>query len=290
MSEKVGWLAVCDNGDAVMCNRVWSSSTGYDVILQRYAAADGATVWERRYGSTGTVGDEPRGMARDAAGDLLVAGARRSDFMALKFSRVDGSLLWSVDYNGPAASYDAANCVAEGPGGEVVVSGFTSSPTYSWNVTTIGLDPSSGSRLWASHYDGGGSGQSGEAKLLVPSAQGDLYVCGYFYGLDTDSDMMALRYQVGPPAGAEEAPGRPHRLEITPNPTSSTARIQVSVCRPGPVRIAVYDVSGRREAVLQDGTLAAGRYDFAWDGAPGFHLVRVDTPEGSVTRKIVRTR
>jgi hypothetical protein len=290
VSEKVGWLAVCDNGDAVMCNRVWSSTTGYDVILQRYAAGDGATIWERRYGSAGTIADEPRCMARDAAGNLLVAGARRSDFMALKFSGVDGSLIWSVDYNGPAASYDAANCIAEGPGGVVVVGGFTSSPTYSWNVTTIGLDPTSGSRLWAEHYDGGGNGQSGEAKLLAPSPQGDVYVCGYFYGLDTDSDMMTLRYQVGPPADVADAIASGAQIEITPNPASSPAHIVVSLNRPGAVRIAVYDVTGRREAVMQDDMLSAGRHRFAWDGAPGVHLVRIDTPEGSVARKLIRTR
>lgn len=289
VTEKVGWLAICDNGDAVMCNRVWSSSTGYDVILQRYAAVDGATVWERRYGSSGNTGDEPRCMVRDAAGDILVAGGRHSDFMILKFSRVDGSLIWSSDYNGPAASYDAANCIAEGPGGTVVVTGFTSSPTWSWNVSTIGLDPTSGSRQWAVHFDGGGNGQSGEGKLLASNAQGDVYVCGYFYGLSTDSDMMSLRYATGIAASVDtQTSAIP--LTVTPNPSSTPMAISFEVVDTGPVRVIVFDPSGRREAIVHEGVLATGRHRFVWDGPAGAHLVRVETPLGASTRKLIKLR
>jgi hypothetical protein len=289
LAEKTGWLAVCDNGDAVMCNRVWSAATGYDVILQRYAAAAGATVWERRYGSAGSVGDEPRSMVRDAAGDLLVAGGRQSDFMALKFHGNDGSLLWSVSFNGPTGSYDAANCVTEGPDGTVVVAGFTSSPTYSWNVSTVGLDPDDGALLWAVHYDGGGAGQSGEGRIVTADRHGDVYVCGYFYGLDTDSDMMTLRYSTDASSGVTEwrAAGP---VSIHPNPSTSTAWITLDVDRGEPVRIALYDPAGRREAILHDGILGPGLHRFPWDGSAGIHLVRVDTPRGSVTRKLARIR
>ena len=287
VTEKVGWLAVCDNGDAVMCNRVWSTATGYDVILQRYAASDGATVWERRYGSAGNVGDEPRCMVRDAAGDLLVAGGRQSDFMALKFRGSDGSLLWSTGFNGPAGSYDAANCVVEGPGGAVVVAGFTSSPTYSWNVSTVGLEPSDGAPLWAVHYDGGGAGQSGEGRLVAADPLGDIYVCGYFYGIDTDSDMMTLRYSTDASSGVTERSGV-GPISIYPNPSPSTTWITLDIDRAEPVRIVLYDASGRREATLHDGILSPGLHRFPWDGDAGVHLVRVDTSRGSLSRKLVR--
>jgi hypothetical protein len=290
VTEKIGWLVVCDDGDAIMGNRTWSSTTGYDVILQRYAAADGATVWERQYGSAGTVGDEPRCMVRDRAGDLLVAGARRSDFMALKFSRVDGSLLWSTDYNGPAGSYDAANCVIEGPGGTVVVSGFTSSPIYSWNVSTIGLDPVDGDRMWAAHHDGGGNGQSGEGKILAVGPLDDIYVCGYFYGLTTDSDMMSLRYTLGPPAGVVED-GMSVPVSIYPNPSTSATWISLDLDSTEPVRVVLYDPAGRRGKILHEGVLDPGRYRFSWDdgaAAPGVYLVRIETPRASVVRKLIR--
>jgi hypothetical protein len=290
VTEKIGWLVVCDDGDAIMGNRIWSSTTGYDVILQRYAAADGATVWERQYGSAGTVGDEPRCMVRDRAGDLLVAGARRSDFMALKFSRVDGSLLWSTDYNGPAGSYDAANCVIEGPGGTVVVSGFTSSPIYSWNVSTIGLDPVDGDRMWAAHHDGGGNGQSGEGKILAVGPLDDIYVCGYFYGPTTDSDMMSLRYTLGPPAGVVED-GMSVPVSIYPNPSTSTTWISLDLDSTEPVRVVLYDPAGRRGEILHEGVLDPGRYRFSWDdgaAAPGVYLVRIETPRASVVRKLIR--
>ena len=47
VSEKCGLVAPMDNGDAAMVNRTWLSGRAYDVVAERYAAADGAagTSW-----------------------------------------------------------------------------------------------------------------------------------------------------------------------------------------------------------------------------------------------------
>ena len=209
--------------------------------------------------------------------------------MALKFSRDDGSLLWSADYDGPAASYDAANCVTEGPDGAVVVGGFTSTPSYSWTVSSIGLDPATGSGLWEAHYDAGNS-QSGEAKLLAAGSLGDLYVCGYFYGMDTDSDMMTLRYPVEPPASVIDR-SLAEAITIFPNPSTERAWISIDLDRAEPVRIALFDAAGRREAILHDGVMGPGRQSLRWeDGAasPGIHFLRIETPRRVWARSLVR--
>ena len=69
---------------------------------------------------------------------------------------------------------------------------------------------------------------------------------------------------------ASEAVPFDFRLEPNyPNPFRSTTTISFSVTEQGlahPVRLSVYDLQGRRVAVLVDGRLAPGRHTVTWDG------------------------
>ena len=82
-----------------------------------------------------------------------------------------------------------------------------------------------------------------------------------------------------------------------PNPTGSTASVQLSLPAPDHVRVAVFDVRGRVVAVLADGVMEAGRHDFVWTGrtsagraAAGLYFVRAQNGRGAVTRSVVLTR
>ena len=46
-----------------------------DYYTAKYAAADGALVWEKRYNGTGNGNDYGHGVAMDTAGNVLVTGA-----------------------------------------------------------------------------------------------------------------------------------------------------------------------------------------------------------------------
>ncbi len=74
-----------------------------------------------------------------------------------------------------------------------------------------------------------------------------------------------------PTATDEAAPGPPSfRLEQNyPNPFQSSTTIPFAVSEQGPARrvtLSVYDLQGRRVAVLVDGILAPGSYTATWDG------------------------
>ena len=66
----------------------------------------------------------------------------------------------------------------------------------------------------------------------------------------------------------------------------------------GIVRLRVYDCSGRLLRELADGEQPAGAQVMRWDGADargrlagaGMYLVCLDTPAGSLRRKLVRMR
>jgi hypothetical protein len=56
---------------------------------------------------------------------------------------------------------------------------------------------------------------------------------------------------------------------VSPNPIGPSASIRFAVPHAGRVRLAVYEVSGRRVAVLVDGHVEAGEWETTWNGQDG---------------------
>ncbi len=77
---------------------------------------------------------------------------------------------------------------------------------------------------------------------------------------------------------------------ISGNPFTASVRLRLTLATPGPVRAEAFDVLGRRVAVLLDGD-AAGDVVLELRGerlAPGVYTVRVVTPAGVLTQRLVR--
>jgi len=94
--------------------------------------------------------------------------------------------------------------------------------------------------------------------------------------------------------------GRPNLwlAQNHPNPFNPETALRYGLPGPAHVHLAIYDVHGRRIAVLTDGVLPAGEHRAAWNGrtaqgqpaAPGVYLARL-TADGEVrTCKIVLAR
>ncbi|MFH1680423.1 MAG: C10 family peptidase [Candidatus Eisenbacteria bacterium] len=87
----------------------------------------------------------------------------------------------------------------------------------------------------------------------------------------------------------------PYLAQNVPNPFNATTVIRFGIPAPGEVRVAVYDVSGRRVAVLVDGHREAGEHVVPWHGrndrgkvvASGIYFTRLRTGEFATTRKMV---
>jgi plastocyanin len=83
-----------------------------------------------------------------------------------------------------------------------------------------------------------------------------------------------------------------------PNPTAGAASIRFALTRGGRARLEVFDVRGRRVAVVADRRLDAGAYAARWDGrtrhggraAAGVYYLRLTVPGTSDSREIVLTR
>ncbi|MEO0079232.1 MAG: T9SS type A sorting domain-containing protein, partial [candidate division WOR-3 bacterium] len=87
------------------------------------------------------------------------------------------------------------------------------------------------------------------------------------------------------------------RLAVAPNPISGSAQIGYILPQPGRVRLAMFDVTGRRRLVLAEGEQPEGEHQVTLDAsglAAGVYLVRLDCGIGSekmsVNRKVLVTR
>ncbi|MGH2571847.1 MAG: FlgD immunoglobulin-like domain containing protein, partial [bacterium] len=58
-------------------------------------------------------------------------------------------------------------------------------------------------------------------------------------------------------------------LAVRPNPFTRAGRVEFSVERAGPARLAVLDVAGREVAVLVEGRVPLGRNTVEWNGRDG---------------------
>jgi hypothetical protein len=80
-----------------------------------------------------------------------------------------------------------------------------------------------------------------------------------------------------------------------PNPFNPETRIEFTLERPGVVTVSVYDVRGRRVAVLQEGELEAGEHHVSWDGrtdsgspaAAGQYRYVLRTATGQLSRSMI---
>jgi hypothetical protein len=88
-------------------------------------------------------------------------------------------------------------------------------------------------------------------------------------------------------------------LRAIPNPAGPVTRIEFEVgADDARVRVQIFDVEGRVVRTLLDGPIAPGRHAITWDGsddsgatvAPGAYFCRLERPEGTETRRILRLK
>ncbi len=103
---------------------------------------------------------------------------------------------------------------------------------------------------------------------------------------------------------AVTVPDTPVGAHVWPNPSNGRARVELSLPgssrRDAPVNAEarLIDLQGRKVRMLYSGLLARGLTSVAWDGrgvgnqqiGPGIYFVRLTTPLGATTTRIVRFR
>jgi hypothetical protein len=168
---------------------LYATAAGHtDMVLIKYDSGVNQ-VWTKQFGTS--VGDEIKGVAVDAAGNVYVAGTagatafnpadtsgQRAMFAA-KYDP-DGNLLWSSQVNHAGAVGHSAYDVVVDHGGNVYVAGL-----YSTGATANLADASvhkfspAGVKLWTTIV---GSATSDAARNLDVDEWGNVYVAGETHG------------------------------------------------------------------------------------------------------------
>ncbi len=146
----------------------------------RYAAANGALIWEQRTSTPVDSSIVAHAVTVDAGGNVAVSGTYNrdgaefgNDFYTARYAAPNGALLWEKFYNGPANSEDKAQAVAMDSGGNVIVTGISYSGIYPYNgvsAYTAKYAAASGALLWESRSAGG--------QAVVVDSSGNVIVSG----------------------------------------------------------------------------------------------------------------
>jgi predicted MPP superfamily phosphohydrolase len=133
---------------------------------------------------------------------------------------------------------------------------------------------------------------------VPPTSQARVKVVAYDAGAGSGSDASAGDFEILDPAAGvgrdAEIPSQPVIAGNVPNPFGRDVVIRFGVPREERVSLVLYDVSGRLVATVFDSRCRAGYRDVSWtnDGKAeaGIYFLRLRTPEGEVTRKVVVAR
>jgi hypothetical protein len=83
-------------------------------------------------------------------------------------------------------------------------------------------------------------------------------------------------------------------LRVSPNPPRHATTVSYEVPVTGRVTLGVYDLSGKRRCILAGGIHQRGSYHLTWDvpsaQPAGVCFIRLDTPGGSASQKIILQR
>ena len=292
-----GWISVDVNGDVVAAWKEWGGATSYDIAVAKYDGVDGTPLWSVSYNHLGGSADDPSSMILDAAGNPILVGSTSGDYLIVKLDGVDGATLWSQTYVGPQGWYDVANEVTLAQDGDIVVTGFSDGTGTSWDVATLGLEPTIGKIRWIERWDGVDN-ITDEGLSLAVDAAGRLVVSGYTYTVARGMDQLVLAYQLAVGTGTDDVVPMPVVLEAYPNPFNPRITLSYTLEVAGPVTLEILDARGRLVAKLADGVLPAGRGAVDWNGADdsgralpsGTYLARLRSGASATGTKITLAR
>jgi hypothetical protein len=111
-AQKPPSVAVDSNGNVVITGY---SQSGFpynsDYYTAKYAATNGALLWQQRYNGPANTNDYANALVIDANGNAIVTGSSvgagtANDYYTVKYAATVGFPIWTRRYNGPANGND----------------------------------------------------------------------------------------------------------------------------------------------------------------------------------------
>lgn len=223
-----GGLVIDAMGNVAVTASISNGSTGADLYTAKYAAGDGALIWERKYSGPGNARDEIIAVAADGGGNVFITartlvGQVTGSYTA-KYAAADGGLLWEKTYShgGGADGGDTRALVVDANGNAIVTGySFESTGTFAHTAKFAAAD---GALLWAQRTSGPSTSAIG--KTVALDGEGNVVIAGSAWnGISEDfltakyaaADGAVLweRYYDGPGRG-EDVVENPRGLALGP--------------------------------------------------------------------------
>jgi PKD repeat protein len=136
--------------------------------------------------------------------------------------------------------------------------------------------------------DGRGGTCSGTVTVCVPKNQSPHNVC-----VDSGQEFDSFGPCNVPRGGGELGEEVSGKLSLSATVASGVVLVDYELAQASSVDLAVFDVTGRRLAVLVNSQQAQGAHTLTWDAkgvARGIYYMRISTPTGNVTKRVVLVR
>ena len=244
-------------------------------------------LWEQDYSGVLPDGDCDICLPRSGPGYMLVAGDTQA------FLNESGTVLWQRQ---PPGSHNRSlRSVSSTMDGGFVMCGVTGMyyldsldyhPYNGWLVRT----DSAGEVLWCM-VDSTGLGHT-YYNCVRQLPEGGYVVCGKRATSETTYWARITRFT--PETGIEEGEIlQTPSLDLSPNPFSTSLEISYSLTVQEPIKLSVYDLSGRQVGVLENGIVPEGEYTSVWDAGElpsGCYIVMLRAGETTTTETCVLAR
>jgi len=291
-----------------------------DLFLAKYAAANGSPIWTRHYGDDQYQGEAE--MAVGANGHIAVAGFNEGtidfggggvttsgggDIFVAEISPW-GNEVWARGFG--SVDYDIITGIAVATDGDVLAAG------YSYGDIDFGdgsITPNgdgdyaafltrfrdNGDLRWSMRV--GDSDrviprvmERGNAIYLTGSMEQDTNFGGGELALQGELDLFVARYDQALATAGGDTPVRATLAQNLPNPFNPATTIGYTLEAPADVRIGIYDASGARVRMLDEGAREPGAHSVRWDGtndsgravASGVYFYRLEGAPGLPARKM----